>query len=211
MHLDSSLVAAVGLGIAYAALPGVVNTEAVRRGMRGGFKAALLVQVGALIGDATWAVIALAGASVLLRYDAFGLALGVLGAGFLFNLARKAIVGAWRGTAQEAVATRRRPIVLRLVRFSLANPRISFRTGTGGGMLSASGENPSLPDRLRAPGRVRPGGAGVGFRHGGARGLGTALRDTGGFSRHRRIVRAGARMFRGRGSSGRRCNATGGG
>ena len=106
MHLDSSLVAAVGLGIAYAALPGVVNTEAVRRGMRGGFKAALLVQVGALIGDATWAIIALAGASVLLRYDAFGLALGVLGTGFLFHLARKAIVGAWRGTAREAVPTR---------------------------------------------------------------------------------------------------------
>ncbi len=111
MNVDTSLAAFIVLGVAYAALPGVVNTEAIRRGMHGGFKAALLVQVGALIGDATWAVVALAGASVLLRNDTFGLALGILGAGFLFHLARKALGEclAWQSSGGCAGAGRPEP------------------------------------------------------------------------------------------------------
>jgi threonine/homoserine/homoserine lactone efflux protein len=145
MNLDRSLIAFVVLGIAYAALPGVVNTEAFRRGMRGGFKPALLVQVGALIGDAAWAIIALAGASVLLRYDAFGLALGIMGAGFLFYLARKALVGAWRGDSEESAPARDGQSLTTGVVFSLANPAgLAFWTGMGGGILGMSSESPSL-------------------------------------------------------------------
>jgi threonine/homoserine/homoserine lactone efflux protein len=145
VSLGTSLVAFVVLGVAYAALPGVVNTEAIRRGMHGGFKAALLVQVGALIGDATWAVVALAGASVLLRYDAFGLALGILGAGFLFHLARKAILSAWHGKPQASVPARGGQSLTTGVVFSLANPAgLAFWTGMGGGILGTSGESPSF-------------------------------------------------------------------
>ena len=145
MNVDLSVAAVLALGVAYAALPGVVNTEALRRGMRGGFKDALLIQVGALIGDAAWAIVALAGASVLLRFDAFGLALGVVGAGFLFHLARKALIGAWQGSPQVNVQTGTGSSLTTGVIFSLANPAgLAFWTGMGGGMLGASGESLSL-------------------------------------------------------------------
>jgi threonine/homoserine/homoserine lactone efflux protein len=145
MNVDTSLAAFIVLGVAYAALPGVVNAEAIRRGMHGGFKSALLVQVGALIGDATWAVVALAGASMLLRYDAFGLALGILGAGFVFQLARKSLVGAWRGNPLESTPARDGQSLTTGVVFSLANPAgLAFWTGMGGGVLGTSGESPSF-------------------------------------------------------------------
>ncbi len=51
-----------GLGVSYNAAPGTaapttVNTEMLRRGLARGFRPALLVQLGALIGDATWAAL----------------------------------------------------------------------------------------------------------------------------------------------------------
>ena len=71
---DLSFLAIAALGIAYAAFPGVVNTECLRRGMTSGFGAAVLIQMGALIGDAGWAVVALTGAALLLQQDVLGLA-----------------------------------------------------------------------------------------------------------------------------------------
>jgi chemosensory pili system protein ChpE len=40
------VVSAVGLGFAYAALPGAVNAEALRRGMAGGYRSAFQVHAG---------------------------------------------------------------------------------------------------------------------------------------------------------------------
>ncbi len=54
----SLFVSAVVLGIAFCAPPGVVTAESVRCGLRGGFRPVMLIQVGSLVGDATWATIA---------------------------------------------------------------------------------------------------------------------------------------------------------
>ena len=43
------LATAIGLGIAYAATPGAVNTEALRRGVAHGARSAFLVETGSLI------------------------------------------------------------------------------------------------------------------------------------------------------------------
>ncbi|HEX5498375.1 MAG TPA: LysE family transporter, partial [Thermomicrobiales bacterium] len=93
-ELSPLLVSAVGLGAAYAAVPGAVNAEALRRGMTGGFRPALLVQVGSLVGDALWAVVGLTGAAALASIDALAVALALIGAGFLFALARSALAAA---------------------------------------------------------------------------------------------------------------------
>ena len=58
------------LGLAYSAVPGAVNTEALRRGLDRGFRPAALVQTGALLGDIGWAVLGLTGAVVLIQRDA---------------------------------------------------------------------------------------------------------------------------------------------
>ena len=80
-----------------------------------------------------------------MRYDAFGLALGILGAGFLFHLARKALVSAWRGVAEAGAPARDGQSLTTGVIFSLANPAgLAFWTGMGGGILGTSGASPSV-------------------------------------------------------------------
>ena len=85
------LVTGLTLGLAYSAVPGAVNTEALRRGVAGGFRPAALVQTGALVGDLFWAVIGITGAIVLIQHDAIATLLGLIGAGLLFTLARSAL------------------------------------------------------------------------------------------------------------------------
>jgi threonine/homoserine/homoserine lactone efflux protein len=139
MILESSLAAPLLLGITYAALPGVVNTEAFRRGVRSGFLPAASIQIGALIGDGLWAVMALTGAALLLQHDLVALTLGLAGAGFLFHLARTAVTGALHGAPVQATSTRQGNGLVTGVVFSLANPAgLAFWTGIGGGMLGAS-------------------------------------------------------------------------
>ncbi len=76
--MQEALVVPVILGIAYAAAPGVVNTECLRRGFSSGFRSAFGVQLGALLGDGIWAVIAFSGLAALSRasslLDLIGLA-----------------------------------------------------------------------------------------------------------------------------------------
>ncbi len=135
------VISAVGLGAAYAAVPGAVNTEALRRGLLRGFHAALLVQTGSLVGDGAWAVVGLTGAAVLVRYDAVAVALGLAGAGFLFALARASLAGAVSGREPtEAPARTGGDFAVGLV-FGLANPAgIAFWAGIGGGVVATGGD-----------------------------------------------------------------------
>ncbi len=49
--LGSLLVTGLTLGLDYSAVPGAVNTEALRQGLASGFRPAWLIQTGALMGD----------------------------------------------------------------------------------------------------------------------------------------------------------------
>lgn len=145
MSVESTIVAAVTLGLAYAALPGVVNTEALRRGISHGFRSAAAIQVGALIGDAGWAVVALTGAALLLQNETVAFALGLLGAGFLFHLARAALMSAVRGPSGDVATARTGGSLFTGVVFSIANPAgLAFWTGIGGGMLGTEGGQISM-------------------------------------------------------------------
>ncbi len=133
---------AVGLGIAYAAAPGAVNTEALRRGIERGFRPALLVQGGALIGDLAWAALALTGVSLLFQNHSVQLLLGVAGGFFLLRLAWSALQQAWRGGLPGAHGAETRGDFTTGVFFSLANPfGIAFWAGIGGGFVVDTGAN----------------------------------------------------------------------
>ena len=139
---------AVGLGAAYAAVPGAVNTEAMRRGFTGGFRPAVLVQLGSLLGDAVWAVLGLTGAAVLAAHDAVAGVLGLVGAGFLFALARAALVDAITGGRTAAEPARRGSHFAVGLVFGLANPAgLAFWTGIGGGVVATSEGRPA-PARI---------------------------------------------------------------
>lgn len=135
------------LGLAYAAVPGPVNTESIRRGFAGGFWPALLIQVGAMIGDILWAVLGLAGVAVLSGSSGLYVLLGMVGAAFLLILAHNTLRSAWPGSSRPVTSSERagRHVVVGAV-FSLANPiGIAFWAGVGGGLL-ISLDDPSRND-----------------------------------------------------------------
>jgi len=56
-------------GVVFCLSPGAVLAETLRRGLLHGFKPALRVQIGSLVGDALWAVIGLTVLSLLLEHE----------------------------------------------------------------------------------------------------------------------------------------------
>lgn len=87
---------AFGLGLVFNAAPGAVFAETVRRGLRGGFRPALDVQLGSLVGDALWAALGLVGVGLLLQLDALRWPVGLAGVAYLLWLARDAWTSAGR-------------------------------------------------------------------------------------------------------------------
>jgi threonine/homoserine/homoserine lactone efflux protein len=131
------------LGVAYAAAPGVVNTECLRRGISSGFRPAFLVQVGALLGDGVWAVIAFSGLSALSRVSSLLDVVGLAGGLYLCKLALDAFRDAVHGRQDVDATVGTQPLRTGLI-FGLANPAaLAFWSGLGGGMLSIQGQ-PSL-------------------------------------------------------------------
>ncbi len=61
---------AFGLGMVFNLTPGAVFAETLRRGLHEGYRAALAVQFGSLVGDASWAILGLAGVGLLLQAPA---------------------------------------------------------------------------------------------------------------------------------------------
>ncbi|MHB8647228.1 MAG: LysE family transporter [Thermomicrobiales bacterium] len=137
MFSSHLFVSAIGLGVAYNAAPGAVNTEALRRGLARGFRPALLVQLGALIGDTTWAALALTGTAFLVHNRSLRLVLGIAGACFLLRLAWSALQEAWSGGLPRAHGRVSRGDFATGAVFSLANPfALAFWTGIGAGLAA---------------------------------------------------------------------------
>lgn len=139
------LASGFGVGLAYAAVPGAVNAEALRRGVRGGFRPAFLVQAGSILGDVFWALLGLTGAVMLYAHDAVAIGLGLIGAGFLFALARSALLDAVANRQPESTAERRGSSLMVGLIFGLANPAgLAFWAGIGSGMVLTSAQGAAL-------------------------------------------------------------------
>ena len=125
------------LAIAFCAPPGVVTAETVRRGFARGFWPALLVQIGSLIGDSTWAILAIAGAAALVQNWIVRLALSLLGVGFLIHLAFKAIKDSRSEIVLDQNSISERGDLATGAMLSLSNPfAIAFWLGIGTSIFS---------------------------------------------------------------------------
>ena len=133
------------LGIAFCAPPGIITAEAVRRGLARGFGPALWVELGSLIGDATWAIITLAGAAFVVQNAVARLVLGLVGTSFLLYLAWSALVSAKQdGVPQPKPATARSDFAAGAF-LSLGNPfAIAFWLGVGSSTITTHVPNPQL-------------------------------------------------------------------
>ena len=79
--------AAVVLGLIFNAAPGAVFAETIRRSMSGGFREALILQLGSLTGDALWAILGLLGIGVLLQSPSLQFPIAIAGSAYLGYLA----------------------------------------------------------------------------------------------------------------------------
>src|ERR1700693_3647044 len=74
------------IAISLSAPPGPVTMETVRRGLGGGFRPALFVQLGSVIGDLTWCGAALLGLAPLVQIGWVRSGLSVAGVALLLYL-----------------------------------------------------------------------------------------------------------------------------
>lgn len=135
------------MGIAFAAPPGAVTAETFRRGVRGGFPLAFGVQLGSLIGDATYALLAFAGLAALAQNSFLQVTLGALGAMFLLYLAWASFQSALTPVtivAKSELGVERRGAFLSGLALSLTNPwAIAFWLSLGGALISMGLTNAS--------------------------------------------------------------------
>ena len=97
--------AALLFGFAFNISPGAVFSETLRRGLTGGFRPALLVQLGSLIGDAVWALLGLTGLALLLAHEQIRIPLTLACAAYLAWLGIQALRDAWRPPVDNGEAT----------------------------------------------------------------------------------------------------------
>jgi chemosensory pili system protein ChpE len=121
------------LAIAFCAPPGVITAETVRRGAARGFVPALFVQFGSLVGDTTWAIIALTGLAFLVQNDVAKIILSLIGILLILKLAWDAIKDAHHNTELDTTASLSSRGDFSTGAFlSLGNPmNIVFWTGLG--------------------------------------------------------------------------------
>src|SRR3990172_9398120 len=138
------LVAVTGaiMAITFSAPPGPVALETVRRGLRGGFGAALSVQLGSIIGDLAWCLLALVGLAPLVQVPWVRLPLAVAGVALLVYLGLTGLRDSWRAPASTALprhgTEEQRGAFRSGVAISMANPMaIGYWLSVGGALVAA--------------------------------------------------------------------------
>ena len=134
---------ALVLGLISSGLPGAINTEALRRGVKGGFRHAASVELGACVGDFTWAVIALVGLAFLIQDRNVRLAIGLFGGALLLFLAYSAFKDARNVGIPDSKSKLKGNGLLAGALISLGNPfQIAFWLGIGGSAIATIMPNP---------------------------------------------------------------------
>jgi chemosensory pili system protein ChpE/L-lysine exporter family protein LysE/ArgO len=140
------LAIAFGLGLVLNAAPGPVFAETVCRGARGGFRLAIGVQVGSIVGDAVWAALGLLSIALLLELEPLRVPIGIAGAAYLLWLAWDA----WRSARHEFsmggadVAGSRQEALRAGLLLSLTNPQhLAYWAAVGSALGSLGLSHPT--------------------------------------------------------------------
>jgi chemosensory pili system protein ChpE len=111
-----------------------------------GFRPALFVQFGSLVGDITWSLIALMGLAFLVQNNTARITLGMLGIFLLLKLAWDALNAARTNTELQSSPASERGDFATGALLSLSNPfNIIFWTGIGATAFSGISGTPQLP------------------------------------------------------------------
>jgi chemosensory pili system protein ChpE len=126
----------------------VITAETVRRGAARGFIPALFVQLGSLVGDTTWAIIALTGLAFIVQNNIAKIMLSVVGILLMLKLAWDAIKDARHGKELgTAASVSHRGDFTNGAFLSLGNPmNIVFWTGLGTTVFASISGRPQPAD-----------------------------------------------------------------
>ena len=139
--------AAFLLGMVFNAAPGAVFAETIRRSLNGGFKEALRVQFGSLVGDATWAILGLAGIGILLQADSLKVPVGIAGASYLAWLAIDSLRASHAVDAATQVQAHSGGSLRSGVILSLSNPQnVAYWAALGSAFGALGISNPDSVD-----------------------------------------------------------------
>ena len=121
--METLFISAFVMAITFAVQPGPIGFEALRRGISHGWGAALRVELGSLVGDGFWALIALVGAAVLFQNPLVTLLLGFFGCGLLLRFAWDAWQASRSGVEVAAADNKRGNHFVAGAMLSLSNPQ----------------------------------------------------------------------------------------
>jgi chemosensory pili system protein ChpE len=143
----STIFAGAAIAISFSAPPGPVAMETIRRGLRGGFNPALNVQLGSIIGDFMWFLIALIGLGPLAQITWVRAPLAIAGVLVLFYLGASGIRDAVKTkiihAADEPTSTT--GAFRTGMAISIANPMaIGYWLSVGGALVAAGVSGTSL-------------------------------------------------------------------
>lgn len=142
----ATALAGIFMAITMSAPPGPVTMETVRRGMQAGsgrgFRPALFVQLGSVIGDMLWCVLALAGLAPLVQVDWVRGVLSVAGVVVLVYLGtagiREALMSKGPSADLSKPADTQRGAFRSGMAISMANPMaVGFWLSLGGTLVAA--------------------------------------------------------------------------
>ena len=138
------------MGLVFNAAPGAVFTETVRQGVRGGYRPALAVQLGSLVGDASWAVMGLAGIGLAMQVEALRWPIGLAGTAYLLWLSwdswQAARTEHQLDTSATAAATHQQAL-RRGMALSLTNPQnLAYWAAMGSALGAVGVAQPSASD-----------------------------------------------------------------
>jgi chemosensory pili system protein ChpE len=126
----------------------VITAETVRRGAARGFLPALFVQLGSLVGDTTWAIIALTGLAFIVQNNAAKIVLSLIGILLMLKLAWNAVQDARQGKELDTRSSNsQRSDFSNGAFLSLGNPmNIVFWTGLGTTVFASISGKPQPAD-----------------------------------------------------------------
>jgi chemosensory pili system protein ChpE len=142
-------IASFFLGLIFNAAPGPVFAETVRQAARGGYRPALAVQFGSLVGDASWAILGLAGIGLLLQLEWLRVIVGVAGVIYLVYLAWDSWQAAKKEFTVAGDGSAQRNALRSGVLLSLTNPQnVAYWAAIGSALGSVGVHEPTAIDYI---------------------------------------------------------------
>lgn len=138
-------------GFAFCLSPGAVLAETLRQGLLHGFRPALLVQIGSLLGDALWAIIGLTGLALLLTHGEVRVPLTLVCAAYLTWLGLRSLRDAWTLPADDETSDtpHARNALIAGAAISITNPKnIVYWGALGSALAGIVGDTPTMSQTM---------------------------------------------------------------